>query len=216
MKQNNLYRIALSITLSTSAALANDDALLETLNARIDALEKENESTSDWTNKIKLKGDFRYRYEYKAKNSNTDKNRHRLRARIGAYASTNQTIDGYANKKQIWLDLAYMTYRPEQIDGMSITFGKMKQPWEQVSDLIFDTDVNPEGISASYETSFDKISLMSHVGYHIMDEQTVKDIALVSGQIAASTKLTERIKLTTGLGAFVFDNITGQRNLWIG
>jgi len=232
MKHKNVYRIALALAVATTSVWAADEnsAEMAALNTRLDALEQA-KAQPNWTNKIKLKGDFRYRYEYKEKDGVTDKNRHRLRARLGAYAdvndqvkagiriasgsdesptSTNQTLGDYSNKKEIWIDLAYLTYSPAAVDGLSATFGKMKQPWESVSDLIFDTDVNPEGISASYETAVNQISLMSHFGYHIMDEKTGDDVELISAQIASIAKVADSIKLTAGVGMFFYNNIEGS------
>lgn len=225
--------MAMGITVASATVFAAAEASAkmddESIIKRLEALEDANKK-SGWTEKVKVKGDFRYRYEYKAKDGNTDKNRHRIRARIGAYAdvndqvkagirlasgsdesptSTNQTIDDYSSKKRIWLDLAYLTYSPDAINGLSVALGKMKQPWEQVSDLIFDTDVNPEGIGTAYEIDLDALTLATVLGYHIMAENKGDDVELLSAQIAASGKVAEDIKLTAGVGAFIYNNIEG-------
>jgi len=231
MNKKNLYSIALGISISILPSFAADEVAdlrsqLEFVIKRLDELETGTEKDS-WAGKIKHKGDFRYRYEYKAEGGDTDANRHRIRARIGAYAdvneqvkagvriatgsddsptSTNQTVDDNANKKEFWMDLAYLTYNPEAIDGLNLTFGKMKQPWVSVSDLIFDTDVNPEGIAASHTCGND-LSITTALGYHIMDENTGDDVELISGQVSASTQVKEDMMLTIGTGAFIFNNI---------
>ncbi len=122
--------------------------------------------------------------------------------------SSNQTIEGGFSQKPIWLDLAYITYSPAAIDGLSVTMGKMKQPWVSVSDLIFDGDVNPEGISSSYNFGSDALSLTATVAYHMLDDKgTGEDDNLTSGQIAAEAKVAEDIKLTLGTSAFYYSEL---------
>ncbi len=70
-----------------------------------------------------------------------DKDRQRIRARLGAYTqinpqvdtgiriatgnnddarSTNQSLDNYFDKKQIWLDQGYVDYHPDAIKNLHI------------------------------------------------------------------------------------------------
>lgn len=226
----------LGLVLGAVSVFADEDAAalrseLDSLNQRLAELEKssETESKSDWTDKIKIKGDLRYRYEYKAMDGDTTTDRHRIRARVGAYGkvadnvkagvriasgdsedptSTNQTLDGDFEKKDLWLDLAYISIACEKIEGLNATFGKMKQPWVSVSDLIFDTDVNPEGISSSYEFGTDEVTLISTVAYHMLEDKgTGHDDNLTSGQIAVKGSVAEGIKLTAGVGAFYYSEL---------
>jgi hypothetical protein len=232
MKKTVINSIALGIVVSAMSTFAAEDAASqENILKRLDALEGANKSSS-WAEKVQIKGDVRYRYELRKNDQDGDENlsRHRIRARVGAYAkvndnvkagfrvasgssdsptSTNQTIGDEFSEKPVWIDLAYIILSCEQVEGLSATFGKMKQPWVQVSDLIFDSDVNPEGINFAYDTKLDGISVMSRFGYHIVDEDKWEDHNLVSGQIAASAKVEEDIKLTAGVGAFVYDNLPG-------
>jgi len=88
--------------------------------------------------------------------------------------STNQTLTGYFTEKAIFIDQAYAIYTPNlfknlgPIDGLELGVGKFKNPFEKYSSkLVFDRDVNPEGI---YEKS--TVSLWTD------DKNTVKwDIA---------------------------------------
>ncbi len=234
MNKKLVYTIALVIAVTALSGFATEDAATqESILKRLEALEGGNKSSS-WAEKVQVKGDVRYRYELKKKNSTASDSRHRVRARVGAYAkvndnvkagirvasgsddsptSTNQTIDDYAPERPVWIDLAYITLNCDQVEGLSATFGKMKQPWVQVSDLIFDSDVNPEGISASYDTELGGISLMTRLAYHIMNDKSVgvwEDVALKSAQIAAAADVGEGLKLTTGVGAFLYNNIEGS------
>jgi hypothetical protein len=130
-----------------------------------------------WVENVKFYGDFRYRHEsIDAENSGENQpgtNHHRIRARLGVDAkindevnvgfrlatgssndpsSTNQTLDNGFTKKDIWLDLAYFDWHPITIERLNIYGGKMPRPFYRVGDnqLIWDDDVNPEGIAAKY------------------------------------------------------------------
>jgi hypothetical protein len=131
-----------------------------------------------WAEKIKFSGDFRYRFEsIDAKASSggnlPGNNKNRIRARLGLDAkineevnvgfrfatgsdtnpnSTNQTLDNGFAKKDVWLDLAYFDWHPKSVEGLNVYGGKMPRPFYRVGDnqLVWDDDVNPEGIAAKY------------------------------------------------------------------
>lgn len=134
-----------------------------------------------WVNNITPFGDFRFRYESLRNTSGddnddtlvNDRRRNRIRARLGFKAkindewdtifriasgssdtptSTNQTVDGAFESKDLWLDLAYADWHPADRPGLNITMGKIKNPFYRVgkNQLIWDSDVNPEGGAASY------------------------------------------------------------------
>ncbi|MGA2679406.1 MAG: putative porin [Sedimentisphaerales bacterium] len=100
--------------------------------------------------------------------------RNRLRARIGIYdkindevdvgfrlgsgsngdpTSTNQTEGDAFSKKPIWLDQAYFDWHPKDIASFDFIGGKMPRTFYRVGDnqLIWDDDLNPEGLAAKYE-----------------------------------------------------------------
>ena len=130
-----------------------------------------------WAAKTQFKGDVRIRQETikidgEPNNGGRDKDRQRIRARLGAYTeinpqvdtgiriatgggddarSTNQDQDNYFDKKQIWLDLGYIDYHPDQIKNLHVIGGKMLQPWVSMGDVIWDSDINPEGLAVTYK-----------------------------------------------------------------
>ncbi len=241
MNKKPIYSIMLSIAILTIPTFATEDtnALRTEINAltqRLDAMEKETSSISkaDWMNKIKIKGDIRARFEYVEKDGDTSKSRLRGRARIGIYAdvndqvyagvriatgsdesptSTNQNLDDFANKRAIWLDLMYMGYTPEAIKGLDLVLGKIKQPWKQISDLMYDSDVNPEGFNANYNKEFDALELIANLGYYIWEDKVngnpASDVTMGASQLAAILGLGEHLQLTLGASAFVYHNIAG-------
>ncbi len=109
-----------------------------------------------------------------ANNGGREKDRQRIRARLGAYTeinpqvdtgiriatgggddarSTNQDQDNYFDKKQIWLDLGYIDYHPDAIKNLHVIGGKMQQPWVSMGDVIWDGDINPEGLAVTYSST---------------------------------------------------------------
>lgn len=176
-----------------------------------------------------IKGDLRYRHESQEKDSVLEKDRHRLRARIGVYGdvndrvtfgtrlatgssdsptSTNQDLTGEGSSKNIWLDLAYF-----KIDyGVNATFGKMKQPWDNISDLLFDGDVNPEGISTEYNVSLNESTELAYQAGHFILENnnTEDDVALYSAQVSLTKDISESVGLKAGLSYYDYANMASQ------
>lgn len=173
-----------------------------------------------------IKGDLRYRYEHREADGTTEKSRERIRARIGVYGdindsisfgtriasggssptSTNQDLDDAASNKDINLDLAYMTIDSLMVEGMHTTLGKMKQPWINVSDLMYDSDVTPEGIAANYSEN----NVSWHIGHFILGENTYNDAQLASAQIA----LNLDNGLLMGVSYYEFTNMDSITNVF--
>ena len=73
-------------------------------------------------------------------------------AAFGAPAHAPLDANGFSSKP-IWLDLAYFDYHPNSIQGLHILGGKIKNVFTKPvgnSDLIWDNDVRPEGLAATY------------------------------------------------------------------
>ena len=135
--------------------------------------EKAKLAKADWTDTIKLSGDFRYRYQNDDNDTASDeRNRQRIRARPAIVAkipgnvevgfgmatgsddpvSTNQTLGGGGSSKDVKLDLAYFDW--EAAEGLDIRGGKFKNPIRRVggNGLLWDGDWRPEGLSVLYDT----------------------------------------------------------------
>jgi hypothetical protein len=103
MKNTHMYGIAFALALTTLGVSANEDSQalrdeINALNQRLDALEKQSPSIktkSNWTDRIKIKGDIRYRFQFveaedtSGTNLHTTKNLQRIRARLGVFAKVN-------------------------------------------------------------------------------------------------------------------------------
>lgn len=152
--------------------------------------------------------------------------RHRYRARLGAYAdvndftvagvqirtggtanSGNQTIGDNWDGKSVFFDLAYLTLSPDDGKYGSVTLGKMKYPWTAVSDLIWDGDVNPEGIAYAYSTEIGKTTWFGSAGgFKVQDTSATHDLNLISAQTGITQPLSDQTKLTVGGSVFSYDN----------
>ncbi len=148
-------------------------------------------SSSSWAEKVKLKGDVRLRYQHEDKeaDSNPSRDRYRVRARVGIVAkpadkweagigaasggsdprSTNETLDNTFETSDLRLDYAYAKYSPTK--DISIVGGKFKNTIWSTKDLLWDGDINPEGISANFNFKInDNFKVFVTPGYYILDE----------------------------------------------
>ena len=82
--------------------------------------------------------------------------------------STNQTLGNYNNRWDVVLDLAYLQYDWVDQTGpghdpqtLTLVGGRFKNPFFH-TDLVWDSDVGMEGVSATYNTGFGKSSWNDH------------------------------------------------------
>lgn len=167
----------------------SDEAFREEVNARL--------ARFDWVSKVQLKGDLRLRYEHddssareNAQGHNINRDRGRLRYRLGVITtptdalevgagiasgsddprSTNQTFGDDFSSKGIRLDYAYAAY--QVTDSLRAIGGKFETGdylWAP-TDLLWDGDVNPEGISAHYEFEESRGSTFVNSGLWVLQE----------------------------------------------
>jgi hypothetical protein len=198
-----------------------------------------------WAAKTQFKGDVRFRQETvkiqgESNNGGRDKDRQRIRARLGAYTevnpqvdtgiriatggsddarSTNQDLDNYFDKKQIWLDLGYIDYHPDAIKNLHVIGGKMAQPWVNMGDVIWDSDINPEGLALTYKYPLGaNAELFGSVGNYTLKDnvdgdgvQFRHDLRLTSGQLGTRFSVTDNLKLTLGGSIYAYQNDEDSR-----
>jgi hypothetical protein len=192
-----------------------------------------------WAERIKIKGDLRFRYENADSSvSGVEDDRLRIRGRLalkakvnddvnvgfrfattgkndglGSATSTNESLDENFKTRNFGLDRAYIDWAPSAIGGNThFVFGKMKQPWVKVNDLIWDGDTNPEGIAYKGKYKMSGFTLMPSLGYYSLDDAGNKsfsdDSYLWHGQLAA--KVGKSTKL--GLSYYAFENANSVNN----
>ncbi len=193
--------------------------------ARLEELEKK-PSVPQWALDTKIKGDIRYRYENAEVAGGNAKDRQRVRARIGAYGKVNDYVDygvrfatggdsaTSANETQgdgflkddAMFDLYYVDIHPEQFKGAHVLLGKMKKPWIKGSGLIWDGDINPEGIAVTYDKTFSNgVKMITSAGSFVLDSDKGDDTQLWSAQMAFEKKF-EKVKVLAGASLYHVQN----------
>jgi len=196
--------------------------------------------------RTEFKIDLRYRHEQIDKEGYDMRVRHRLRARLGIFVSandeldlgfrlasgssdpvsTNQTLSGSFSSKGVWIDLAYFDYHPEALKGLNLIGGKMKNPffWKSKAELIWDTDLNPEGLLVKYKYSFDPITFNLNAGGFWLEERKAKktedekndnDSAFLGGQATLDFNFLEdyRFHFILGTGYYHFIHMEDYETL---
>ncbi|VVN20072.1 putative porin [Pseudomonas fluorescens] len=191
-----------------------------------------------WAAKTQFKGDVRFRQETvhnDGVSNNKDQDRQRIRARLGAYTqinpqvdtgiriatgnnddarSTNQSLDNYFDKKQIWLDQGYIDYHPDAIKNLHLVGGKMPQQWVSMGDIIWDSDISPEGLAVTYKYPLSgSTELFGSAGHYTLKDnvdgegvQFKHDLRLYAGQLGGRFAITDSMKLTLGGSLYAYDN----------
>jgi hypothetical protein len=196
-----------------------------------------------WAAKTQFKGDIRLRYENTSVDHDTtagnpngthDKDRQRVRMRLGAYTqinpevdtgiriatgsndrrSTNQDLSGSFTKKDIWLDQAYIDWHPDAIKGLHLIGGKMPQPWVSMGDVIWDSDINPEGVATTYSHALGaSAELFGSAGYYNLEDnidgegyEFGHDLQMYTGQLGVRLAPMDKVAVTLGASVYSFDN----------
>ena len=158
-----------------------------------------------WATKVNLKGDVRVRYQAQDNDPGSARDRERIRYRLGITAlptvgwevgaglasglsdlrSTNQTFTDTFSKKPVNLDYAYVQHKFN--DKLKLITGKFKFPayLYTSSDLMWDSDINPEGISANFSHKSDLGTSFANSGYWVLTENggSDNDPYLIYGQL---------------------------------
>lgn len=196
-----------------------------------------------WASKLSWSGDLRYRYEYiDDDGADTDsRSRNRIRARLGLGVkvndewdlgfrlatgngevsgdpvSTNQTLDEAFSKKPIWLDQAFFGYHPQWFKGAGVTGGKMENPFYKPgkNELIWDSDLTPEGVALTYGTSLTEKTTLNWVagGFWVNEESSGGDTSLWGIQGYVKHQIDKPTYVLGGASWFDYGNIQGEESL---
>ena len=169
----------------------------------------------DWFTDLRL----RYHYETFSSSSKKDVSKGRFRLRVGAKktwfekqleagfrlasgssddpTSTNQSFDTNFSEKQVWIDRAYAKYKPKSIKGLEVVAGKMANPLVHTN-IVWDSDLNPEGVWAVYKAPIKPIQPFAGAGYFQSDENSGSHNGTVAAyQGGVIVHLNEDTKWTT-------------------
>ncbi|NLF32942.1 MAG: hypothetical protein GX591_18905 [Planctomycetes bacterium] len=157
-----------------------------------------------WLEDLDFFADLRLRYEGRFTEGGKDRHRGRYRLRFGLGhtwlddqveavfrlasgdpddpASTNQTFGGHFDRDPIAIDWAFARFTPHAVEGLTLMGGKMENPLVH-TDMIWDSDVSPEGVWGQYRLEGDRFSPFVNVGYWILDEESSgHDVTMTSCQ----------------------------------
>ena len=178
-----------------------------------------------WTEKGSFKGDLRLREEWIDQEGKNERTRTRLRARLSATAqvndtvqvklrlasgsddpvSSNQTLDDGFSSKDIQLDRAYVIWSPDKVEGIDLLGGKMLVLFLKVKGLLWDGDLNPEGVAAQYTSEGDVATFYFNGAVLVPEERSSESETYLYGVQAA----VEAGPVIGGAGFFYYDNMRG-------
>jgi hypothetical protein len=140
-----------------------------------------------------------------------------VRLTTGARGDPNSphvTLGDGLDKFEVTIDRAFLSYRPAWLEGAALTAGKFAHPFYQnpvYGELVWDADVQPEGVAAGYKLSdlgwLESVEL--HAGEYVLLEQAGAEEALASvGQVFAVGSVAENTRLTVAAGYYLYTDAT--------
>lgn len=192
------------------------------------------EALPQWIETMRVKGDFRLRYQrdHSIASVTPDQQRARIRARLGLESevndrlkvgvgiatgttsdprSTNITLGSSSSKKSIILDYAYAKYSP--FLWSALIGGKFKNPLWEPGDLIWDTDITPEGGIAQFNKNFNpNTELFANTGVFIIGENSgdAADPTMYIAQAGFNQKIVKNINLKGALSYYGTSGLKGK------
>jgi len=178
-------------------------------------------------------GDFRYRNEGIKEASEEFRYRQKIRmrgimaarlsdelhfiTRIGSGPSDsplsmNQQLDGGFTSKPLWIDVASLCWSPSGISGLTLAGGKLRTPFRDTGalQLIFDSDISPEGMSAKYHVTFAETGLFVNAGTFVVDERSEGRDVQLSGVQAGAERTVGAFALTLGTSYYHYLGAKGH------
>jgi len=199
--------------------------------SNFDAAYRAKTGMPEWVSSLKFSGDFRGRFDgiYAENAATTDRLRLRYRLRFGMTAmltdnfevglrlqsgepvgefggnpiSSNATLQDNGSKKYIGVGLAYAKWTPLHADNWNgaLTFGKMENPLEFPSALVFGKDYLPEGLAAQVAYKLNAShTLKLNAAAFVLDELAANadDPWLGAAQLRLDSAWTKNISSSVG------------------
>lgn len=136
--------------------------------------------------------------------------------------STTQTLGGGLGKKSVWLDQAWLAFKP--MDGMTVTGGRFANPFVS-TDMLFSSDLNLDGIALQYQKplpSNKDLELFGTLGIvpleyssdsfpsRSQNKASTQAKWLLGLQAGANWKIDSSNRLRGALAYYDFKNVSGQ------
>lgn len=188
-----------------------------------------------WVDRVSFYAHLRLRYENIHEEGRPEANRNRERglARFGVKAEVHENVrvvfglatggdnpvsrnvsgDGGFTTKEIGIEFFHADW--EATDSLNVYAGKMKNPLFRAGNvpLIWDSDLNPEGVAASYSSGMFFGTL---AGFSVEERGGEDDSLLYVAQAGVEFDVGEISKLTAGLGYFEYTNTIGNEPFFDG
>ena len=123
----------------------------------------------------------------------------------GQSFSSNETLGDMFLKDHIWVNRAYMIYKPSRVEGLTVIGGKFKNNFDTVnSQMVWDPDVTPEGFLVRYDISgCETVQPWVQAAYLILKENTAANTAgdnddadITALQAGATANLEDGVTVT--------------------
>jgi hypothetical protein len=208
------------------AEQARIDELSRALEAKLQALEaragaKSVEPPAAEPSRLALSGDVRLRFQGDYADTARDRESEQVRGRLGATYKVNQTftlgarlvtgdpddpnstdvqLSNFDDDLQFALDQAYVQFN---LRDLKLYGGKLPQPFTR-TDLVWDSDVNPQGVSAVYKRSLGNGSAFRVNGlYFLVDEDAVAaDSRMAGAQFGYDFTASDKLKFDLSLAYY--------------
>ena len=132
----------------------------------------------------------------------------------GDYVSGNVTLGEYWASKNAWIDRAYLAWTPKWADGVTLLFGKTYNPFYLAgkSDLIWDHDLNPEGIGIQYVTAWDKADelFLNAFAGTVQENGSHADKRMLGAQAGLVHTFDDSSRGTFGISYFDYTHVKGE------
>ena len=178
------------------------------------------------TDSISIGGDVRFRHESIDQEGKDTRDRQRVRARVSLDAevaegvkakfrlasgsddpvSSNQTLDGGFSTKDINLDRAFIEWKPVAEADAKLKMGKISSPWAKMKGLVWDSDLNPEGVSFHAGGG----PIFFNAAYLVAEERSSDDETfMVGAQVGSDVELSDMMNAMVGVSYYGWDNMKG-------
>jgi len=194
--------------------------------------EAEQSSARNWVDSIDWEGDLRLRYEGIDEQGEVKRDRFRFRGRFGFVSelsnkvqfstrlatsdgnpvSTNLDFGNGFSSKDIAIDQVFVTWNA--LNDLDIAVGKMGRPWFRAgsNSLLWDSDLNPEGINADWSSGM----LFASLGTFAVDERSDSDDSLLhSVQVGINKRFSEQSRLVFSAAYFDYTNTIGNKPFYL-
>jgi len=189
----------------------------------------------EWLQRVKMKGDFRLRYANTKQKAVKDDSKGQIRVRLGVDTkindqmkvgvglatgstsnprSTNATFadsNGPASFKSIILDYAYGSYSPTT--WLTLTGGKFKNPIWQPNDLLWDTDLNPEGVNMQLDYRLNPyLGLFLNAEIFALTQDSSSNSGRTMWVVQPGVKYNwrDKIDFKAAVATYLFTNLKGK------